>query len=172
MEQVHSDGVKILDPNKHQKQFLLGSFTVIKGVDGLIVKKKNVGLVVKHADCLPILIAHPSGVIAAIHAGRKGTEKRIFLKTLSLLVEKFNLTKDLNIWFGPRICKNCYQIDRETDLHYDLVEKNLKQLELLLKPNQYDLMIYPSCTFCDRRFYSYRREGKGVKMNYSVVVNF
>ncbi len=169
MEQVHDNKVKLLEPKDHPLAFYPGAFNTIKGVDTLVVKKKGVGLIVKHADCLPILISHPSGVIAAVHAGRKGTEKQIFLKTLSLLIEKFNITKDLKVWFGPRICRNCYQIDRETNLYYDLVEKNINQLELLFKPNQYDLMIHPSCTFCDERFHSYRREGKGVKMNYSVV---
>ena len=43
--------------------------------DALITTQKNAALVVRTADCLPILIYHSSGIIAAIHAGRKGTEQ-------------------------------------------------------------------------------------------------
>ncbi len=41
--------------------------------DGLATREKSVGLVIKTADCQPILLAHTSGnYVAAIHCGWKG----------------------------------------------------------------------------------------------------
>jgi len=171
MQQVHGSKVKLLNLKRSTQSCKSHTLTVIKGVDGLIIKKRRVGLIIKHADCLPILISHPSGIIAAIHAGRKGTQKQIFFKVLSLLIEQFNITHDLSIWFGPRICQRCYQIDRQKDIHFDLIAENLRQLKLLFKPSAYVLTTHPSCTVCDQRFHSYRREGSALKMNYSLVIN-
>lgn len=44
--------------------------------DGHATKEKRHALVVKTADCQPILLAHPKGYVAAIHAGWRGNVLR------------------------------------------------------------------------------------------------
>ncbi len=50
----------------------------IEDTDGLITDEPNIPLVVFSADCVPILMVEPhKRVIAAVHAGWRGTLKRI-----------------------------------------------------------------------------------------------
>ena len=191
MEQVHgSNFIEISDKN-----FPPESKTItIPKVDAVITTKKNILLSVKTADCLPILIhwenKNNEQGIAAIHSGRAGTEKKILTKVLLHLKKKYgvgegnnstnkNITQheQITIWLGPAICKKCYQINEETDLHYDLYQKNIDQIEAVF-PNRngqnlpFDLKIIRSehCTLHDNNlFYSYRKTGKGVLMNYSLI---
>ena len=139
-------------------------------IDGVFTDQKNKVLVIKVADCYPILFYHPSGIIGAVHAGRKGTEKEIIKKVIQEFKEIKNLDKGWVIWLGPRICHDCYQIDRETDEHYDLRAKNVEQIQSELDG---EVNFAIDCGFCTVEqndwFYSYRKEGSGVKMNYGLV---
>ena len=77
---------------------------------------------------------------------------------------------ELEIWFGPAICKDCYQIDRATNLHYDLFQENIKQLEELFPINNIKFHKSDRCTlYHNDQLHSYRKTGKGVKMNYSLI---
>ncbi len=50
----------------------------IKATDALITNKKGICLCVQTADCVPILLFDPvKGVVAAVHAGWRGTVKKI-----------------------------------------------------------------------------------------------
>ncbi len=163
LEQVHGNSVAVItDPSQIPSQ-------KIPQVDGVLTNQPGVGLLVRAADCLPILLHHESGLIGAIHAGRKGTEKRILYQALRLARDKFAVTSDLKIWFGPAICKNCYQIDRQTDLHYDLIQENLQQLEEVFPPEAVSLKIAEICTLEHPDYYSYRQTGPGVKLNYFAI---
>jgi len=113
--------------------------------------------------------------VAAAHAGRKGTQARILGKLLEKLYQKFEIKK-LYIWFGPAICETSYQIDRETDLHYDLISENQVQIRDFFRKHQLDsqnilkLDIDLGCTFHEQdKYYSYRITGPGVKSNYSFI---
>jgi len=158
MQQEHAGAFAIVD-NKQQQ--------IYEHVDALITKTPGVFLTVKAADCLPILCYHPSGVIAVIHAGRAGTTKQITRRTLVALKEQFGISENLKIWFGPRICTECYQIDKKTNKHYDLVAENRKQVEAVFSDLQAEIVTSEYCTACDNdQWYSYRTEGKGVPMNW------
>lgn len=187
MEQTHSDNfIEIFEaPEKKQ---------TIPNVDALITTKKNILLAVKSADCLPILIHWNDGnnknVIAAIHSGRVGTEKKILTKVLNYLKLKYgigskksptsldeNLTNNLTIWLGPAICNKCYQINKEKNLHFDLYQKNIDQIaesfpKIELQAANMILNVERSefCTLHNNElFHSYRKSGTGVAMNYSLI---
>ncbi|NCN03528.1 MAG: polyphenol oxidase family protein [Candidatus Pacebacteria bacterium] len=139
-------------------------------LDGIFTDQKNKVLVIKVADCYPILFYHQTGIIGAVHAGRVGTESQIIQKVLNHFKEERQLDKGWVIWLGPRICNDCYQINRETDEHYDLRAKNIEQIQKELD-GQLNFAI--DSGFCTAHqndwFYSYRKEGSGVKMNYGLV---
>jgi copper oxidase (laccase) domain-containing protein len=117
------------------------------------------------------------------HAGRKSTEKKLLFKLLKKLNQTYHLVDKINqletplqIWFGPAICKKCYQIDEKTDQHYDLIAQNQKQiLDFFtlhnLDPKKYlSLEIENHCTLHEpEKYYSYRKSGNNVKMNYSFI---
>jgi len=161
MEQEHTANLAIIETN---------SQTLIANTDALITKQKNILLAIKTADCLPILFSHPSGVIGVIHAGRAGTTQHITEQTLQVLKSKFDIVENLTVWFGPRICADCYQVDKKTDEHFDLVSENLKQVQGVYGDSQTKIIVSEHCTaHHNTQWYSYRTEGKGVQMNWFVI---
>jgi len=174
MIQTHSDNVVFFDQEISDSLAVSEDCTdeiiFFDDVDGIFTDQKNVVLVVKVADCYPILAHHPQGVAGVIHAGRVGTEKQIIKKALELAIEKTDLKTGWQIWLGPKICKDCYQINRETDEQYDLKAKNVEQIESTLGGEDNFALDSELCTVHHGEwFYSYRREGKGVKMNYGLI---
>ncbi len=76
-KQTHSDIVNVVDKFDEN----------LEG-DALITKSKNLGLAISTADCTNIyLYDSENKVIAAVHSGWMGTEKRILEKTLNILFE-------------------------------------------------------------------------------------
>ena len=83
--------------------------------DFLYSSEKECALGILTADCLPIVIYNPRGVISIIHAGWKGSFENIVEKALADMQE---LYKDLNmqeckIFFGPsgKVC--CYEVQED-----------------------------------------------------------
>ena len=139
----------------------------IPGVDGVLTSNSRLLLTVKTADCLPILLYHPSGIVGAIHAGRKSTQQEILKKVLTFLKNGKHITEGISLWFGPAICEECYQIDRQTDTHYSLIAENMAQAYQVFDPEKISLTVEGDCTECfSDEYHSYRVEGEGVQMNY------
>ncbi len=160
MEQVHGDQIAIIDEAKTQ---------TVKGVDALLTTLPNVVLSARTADCLPVLISHPSGLIGVVHCGRKSTELGLLKKVLETIRDKYSITKDVKIWFGPAICERCYQINREPDTHFNLVRKNFQQVLEVFPGGQADVSPANFCTFHqNEHFYSYRKENTEER-NYSLI---
>lgn len=158
MEQIHSDGVAVLDSN-------FTELHPLKGVDAFVSLQSGC-YAIRTADCLPIIIMNED-LVAGIHAGRRGTEKKILKKTMQI-IKKFT-QKKLYIWMGPCICYSCYEIDFDTGMCYDLRSNNLSQLKDSLPGRLYNLYSSPYCTKClSATFFSYR-SGDLLERNYSVV---
>ena len=80
--------------------------------DGLISDQKGQSLWIYTADCIPVLLADPThGFVAASHAGWKGIEKGILLKTIEKLEYLGSNRNELIIALGPAISKNNYKVD-------------------------------------------------------------
>ena len=137
-QQVHADKTALVTKADTGK--------TISGVDGLITRDQNLTLVIRTADCLPILIYHPGDqAIGVIHAGYQGINQKIHLQAVSL----FNSApQDLIVGLGPCVCQNCYH--RHFDLRgivtRDLLKAGVTQLD------QIDI-----CTCEDTRFPSHQR---------------
>ena len=151
-QQIHQD--KIYDVRD-----ILVERLEVDGYDALVTRQKDLLLVIKMADCAPLLFYDAvTETIAAAHAGRVGTNLGIAEKTVEHLAKNHSIRpSDLRVIIGPSICVNCYQIDRAKDLHYDLWAENKKQLE---RAGVRNIEITGLCTACNahERFYSYRRE--------------
>ena len=59
--------------------------------DGLATDGKDLALAVKTADCQPILLAHPGGFIAAVHAGWRGNVLRFPETAVATFCLKYGL---------------------------------------------------------------------------------
>ena len=89
--------------------------------DALITGKKNLGLAVSVADCTPIfLYDFKNKVIAAVHSGWRGTERKILDKTFSKLQNDYN-SKPENVvaYIGPSISQANYEVGKEVAGKFD-----------------------------------------------------
>ena len=77
--------------------------------DGVVTVEAGVALLVRAADCVPVLLADPAaGIVGAAHSGRPGLVKGIVPATVRRMRE---LGADrLTAWIGPYVCGSCYEV--------------------------------------------------------------
>jgi polyphenol oxidase len=175
--QVHSSDLLVLDqPNTD-----FSHFSKLE-CDGIVTNQPDIMLGVCVADCVPVLLLDPvQRVIAAIHAGWKGTAEGITRKGVEAMVSLFDSNpRQILAAIGPAIRPCCYEVDEpvmaafrkgKTDFdgvaaasgdgrwRLDLVEANRGQL-LRAGIEEDNLQTTPLCVACERDlFFSYRRDG-------------
>ena len=149
MNQTHSDIVLEIDKK--------GTYEA----DALVTETKNLKLVVKTADCMPVVISDKKKV-GVIHIGWKGVENKIFFKT----IKKFNLN-DLKVSIGPHAQKCCYEI--KDDLFEKFPESTImkeskryldlsNEIRRFCTKNNIEFEISTTCTIDSDSFNSYRRD--------------
>jgi YfiH family protein len=179
VKQVHSNNVIDVDKNYSEKI----------EADGMITNDKDLILISRMSDCVPLLFFDPiKKVIAAVHAGREGTFKKIAQKTVEKFVNEFDSDpENILVEIGPSIGGCCYEVDQsmvgfvrenfgpefltggENNRNIDLKGINKKVLieSGIKEENINDLCI---CTKCgDHQYFSYRKkpeEGNFASMIY------
>jgi YfiH family protein len=149
----------------------------------MITHLENVLLAVQTADCLPVLIADTkSNVVAAIHAGWRGTAGRITERTVADLMLRHGVNpRSSSAALGPSACADCYEVGEEViekykkefgywrklfvnfkqggKAHLDVRAANIQQLAFCgFSPDRIYVSDY--CTIHQNDlFFSYRREG-------------
>jgi YfiH family protein len=83
--------------------------------DGIITDQPGLGLVMRFADCVPIVFHDPAqGVIGIAHAGWRGTVAGAGPATVRALQETFgSRPADLRVGIGPSICATHYPVGEE-----------------------------------------------------------
>ncbi len=173
LNQIHSSKVFVIrDRFKKLEQ---------KG-DALVADLKGTGVGVFTADCVPILLADRSAsVVAAVHAGWRGTLSQITKATLVEMERSFGIAPSrICAAIGPSIGACCYEIGedvaslfmdkfsdcggylfRNGDSKYVLDLKEANRYALAMEGVE-DIEIIGICTKCSEGFHSYRRDGKKV----------
>ncbi|HKN66951.1 MAG TPA: polyphenol oxidase family protein [Gemmatimonadaceae bacterium] len=82
----------------------------IDGADGHVAPQRGLALAVSVADCVPVFIAHPSGAVALLHSGWRGTAARIVERGIEALAQRGFPAGELRLHLGPAICGSCYQV--------------------------------------------------------------
>ena len=148
MDQTHSSEIEFADSCISYK------------CDGIYTDKIKLPLVVKTADCVPILMESIKGV-SATHAGWRGLERSIFEKSIAI-----HDISSLKISIGPHARKCCYEvgveflekfnksINKVEDKYYLDLTKNIKQFAL---ENNINLEDTGECTICNKEYFSYRK---------------
>ncbi len=140
------------------------------GADGHITFAPGVALAVQIADCVPVFIAHPSGSVAMIHAGWRGTAGKILQHGISRMVEHGLDAADLKVHFGPAICGRCYEVGPDTFEQltgWQTIRNRNVDLRALLSEQAKEMGVRqltasPHCTKCDNdRFFSHRAGDTG-----------
>ena len=80
--------------------------------DALVSDAPDVALVVRAADCVPLLIGDQvTGAVAAVHAGWRGTAARIAVAAVDALARDFgSRPESLVVAIGPAIGSCCYEV--------------------------------------------------------------
>lgn len=182
MNQVHSDNVV----NKTNKK---PSFPT---ADAIITKERQIALCLKTADCVPcFLYDSQNKVIAAIHAGWRGTALKLVKKTLKKL-EQLYKSEPNNIFafIGPAIGPCCYNVGKDVVEHFHFLGKAKQDFIQKIKGEKYmldlkginafllaqlgipeeNIEISDLCTSCNEElFYSYRRDKDKAGRNISFI---
>ncbi len=137
--------------------------------DALITAQPGLLLEIRTADCVPVLLVDPSRrVIAAVHAGWRGTAASILEKTVSAMIANFGAAPgNLFAAIGPAIERCCYEVGPEVAekfgvvgrTHLDLISLNRQQLTTSGVPDG-QIFRVGGCSRCgNETFHSYRRDG-------------
>jgi hypothetical protein len=170
LRQVHGAVVRIVE--NVPKETLEG--------DGLLTQRPGLALFVATADCLPVLLAHREGrFVGAVHAGWRGTAKRIAQRAVEKACREFgSKPEEICAALGPRIGPCCFEVRadvfnafQEAGLgmevfreaghetwRLDLAAANAAQLAVAGLPAE-NIEVLDYCTFChEDLFWSHRRD--------------
>ena len=153
--------------------------------DGFVTDRPGVTLVVKTADCVPILLADAeAGVIAAVHAGWRGTVGSIVQSAVAEMLRLGASLAHIRVAIGACIHDCCFEVQsdfvdavstlrgaafadahirrRGGALYTDLVGMNCALLtEAGISADQID--IAADCTCCSPFLYHSHRATKGLR---------
>ncbi|MDX9759050.1 MAG: peptidoglycan editing factor PgeF [Bacteroidota bacterium] len=165
MHQVHGDHIRVVSE--------AGAY---EETDAMITTQPRVGLTVRTADCVPVLLYAPAvQAIAAVHAGWRGTAEHITRKTAARLVSEFGAeAAGIHAFVGAAADVCCYEVGEEVAalfperwLHHvegknprlDLPGANIQQLQDLGVPAA-NIERSGLCSIHERHLlHSYRRDG-------------
>ncbi|MBO9554068.1 peptidoglycan editing factor PgeF [Cellulomonas sp.] len=83
-------------------------------VDALVSVSPDLAVAVVVADCVPVLLADPvAGVVAAVHAGRRGLVAGVVQATLEAMVGRGAATDRIRAAVGPAIAGASYEVPAE-----------------------------------------------------------
>lgn len=148
--------------------------------DALSTAESGLALAIATADCVPVLLSGPAG-IAAVHAGWRGLVAGVLAGAMAALGDP----AAVHAWIGPAIGLCCYEVGAEVadavvaasapevanplgrdKAHLDLAAAARHQLE---RAGVRSVELLISCTRCDPRLWSYRRDGKGAGRNLAFI---
>ncbi len=190
VHQVHGDRIVLVDDTSKGTPSPYG--LMLGPADGLITTLKDVALVIKTADCVPLVIYDPVGEVqASLHSGWRGTLLQIGPKAIQMMQSHFGSNpKDLYATLGPSISQESFQvrddvvtrwqktfdfadevIDRR-DREFSYIDIKTTIVKSLQDFGMEDDKIYISDvdTFTQTAFHSYRREGKGCGLNLTITM--
>ena len=176
-EELSPDGARLASANQ-----VHGSRVVIHGdgwegwlrvdaADGHVAPERGLALAVSVADCVPVFIAHPSGAVALLHSGWRGTAARIVERGIEALAQRGFATGELRVHLGPAICGKCYQVGpdvfrqlmgRESSRAAECVDLRALIAEHARAAGVRHITTTALCTRCDNdRLYSHRAGDDG-----------
>ena len=138
--------------------------------DGHLAAERGIVLTVSIADCVPIFMAHPSGIVGLLHSGWRGTVARIVDAGINAYGRLGFPPDELKVHLGPAICGRCYEVSADVraqltgqpvnragnvDLR-SLIAEHARELGVT------DISVSPDCTKCDNdRYFSHRAGDTG-----------
>jgi YfiH family protein len=159
MEQVH--GHRVVDAGGPREQ-----------CDALVTDRPDVVLMVRVADCVPVLLADPgAAVLGAAHAGRKGLVEGVVEACVARMRELG--AAQIQACVGPHICGACYEVPEALQQEVATLEPASRSttswgtpaldigagVRAQLDRAGVDVIDASRCTLESPDLYSYRRDG-------------
>ena len=118
LHQTHGTKTVIIDKAFLQQNPLIQALA-LDGVDALATNLSDVCICVRTADCIPILLwDDETRIVSAVHAGWKGTQRRIVQSNLDVLRNIYGTAaQHLHAIIGPGIGPESFEVGDEV---YDL----------------------------------------------------
>lgn len=123
----------------------------MEGVDALVTNVPDVCIAVSTADCVPVLLYAPDRkVVAAVHAGWRGTVLHIARKAASLMIEAYDCDPtQLVAGIGPSISQAAFEVGEEVvkafqmaasqwSGFFDVMRRLKKRISIYGKPTVYN----------------------------------
>lgn len=86
---------------------------LIPEADALLTYTPNVAVLVRVADCVPIVLAtEERDTVGVVHAGRRGLVAGVVPAAAQILQDRGRGA--VTAWVGPHICGRCYELDADT----------------------------------------------------------
>lgn len=105
-DQVHGDAVATVTRDDAGR--------TIGATDGLVTTEARLPLAVLAADCVPVLLADPrKGVVAAVHAGRRGLVAGVVEVAVGTMLDLGATRDDVVCAVGPAIGACCYEVGED-----------------------------------------------------------
>jgi len=167
LSQVHGADVVCVDDDPP-----IGPSDEVLVADAMVTTRRGVGLMIRVADCVPVLLADPAaGVLGAVHAGRVGTT----LDVVGAAVRRMRAlgADEVQAWIGPHVCGRCYEVPEQLREEVSAVVPATRSetswgtpaLDLgagvaaQLAAAGVPVTAVDRCTLEDERLHSYRRDG-------------
>jgi YfiH family protein len=175
-EQTHSNLVHICQETDCGAG--LGKHPQIPVVDGFVSDIPNQFLLIRTADCYPVLFYDPQKmVVGAVHSGREGTRKNIAGQAISTMIQHYGCRAgDIVAHIGAGICEQHYEVSEaiwqefnrslqaqdlcpciDTFRHVNIRTSIFQQL-IRCGIRFKNIENVHSCTFEDADYFSFRRD--------------
>ncbi|WP_321330708.1 peptidoglycan editing factor PgeF [uncultured Bacteroides sp.] len=180
--QIHGTEVRIINTDFLAADAVHRS-DLLNGVDAVVTQERGCCVCVSTADCIPILLYdRRNEVVAAVHAGWRGTVKGIVAHTLRVMKDTFGTVgAEVLACLGPGISLASFEVGEEvyesfrsegycmesisrwneetSKYHIDLSEANRIQIQAFGVPRE-QIQIAGICTYIQHKeFFSARRLG-------------
>jgi YfiH family protein len=163
-----------------------GRDRTLRETDGLVTAQPNLGLICFTADCVPLLLAEPQArVVAAVHAGWRGTVQSIAAEAVRQMVAAGADPKKIIAAIGPSIGPCCFEVGAEVQAEFtarfgdalplqksnrpghtmvNLWQANRLVLQQAGLRNEH-IFCAETCTFCNNLDYYSHRYTNGMRGN-------
>jgi polyphenol oxidase len=153
----------------------------IPEADGIISENSGDILVIRSADCVPVLISSKEGIFAAVHAGWKGLAGGIIGRCISMM-RKMG-ANNIDVAIGPGIGPCCFRVGNEVaqvlaspflrienSFKYVDLWETAKSQALSASVEGYKISVLRICTCCrENLFFSYRRQADAAGRQVSLI---
>lgn len=187
VNQVHSNKVVRVNGIAHTNKNLKSYYYLDDNMkaDAQYTTQSKLAIGVRTADCIPVLLYSPKDkVVAAVHAGWRGIENEVIVRTVIEMLSQGFLPQGLFAWIGPHIGPQNFEVGKDVGVQlqnaYKKVRTDQKATILLPHPHpekdfvnlttiavyqlriagipEKNIQVVPGNTFTDKAYLSYRRD--------------